>query len=73
MSSYYTYSSRGLYRSRDGILFGVCKGIADFFDLSVFWTRMIAVIAFVVTGFFPTAALYVLAALLMRKEPRYYY
>ncbi|MFO7975245.1 MAG: PspC domain-containing protein [Candidatus Hydrogenedentota bacterium] len=68
-STYYT----GLYRSRDGILFGVCRGLADYFDLSVFWLRAIVVGAFILTGFFPVVFLYILAALLMKREPAYYY
>lgn len=62
----------GLYRSRSGILFGVCKGIADYFDMSVFWTRMIVFITFILTGFCPIGIAYILAALLMKPEPRYY-
>ena len=62
----------GLRRSRNGVLFGVCKGVADHFDLSVFWTRVVAVVALLSTGLWPTAALYLLAALLMRPEPRWY-
>ena len=38
---YGTYHRTGLYRSRDGMLAGVCRGIADYFDLSVFWLRAI--------------------------------
>ncbi len=73
MSRYDYGLRRGLYRSRNGFLCGVCRGIADYFDLSVFWIRMITVIAFVLTGFFPTVFLYVIAALVMRKEPYYVY
>lgn len=71
----YSYSSgrTGLYRSRDGILFGICRGIADYFDISVFWTRVIVVVSFILTGFFPVGAAYLLAVLLMKPEPRYRY
>jgi phage shock protein C len=63
-------SSRGgLYRARDGMIFGVCKGIADYFGFSVFWTRAIVVVAFIFTGIWPVAILYILAALLMKPEP----
>jgi phage shock protein C len=72
MSGLYETSRRGLYRSRDGILFGVCRGIANYLDLSVGWIRVLTVIAFMVSGFFPTAVLYILAALVMKKEPYYY-
>ena len=67
----YSYGSgrTGLYRSRDGILFGICRGIADYF----FWTRVIVVVSFILTGFFPVGAAYLLAVLLMKPEPRYRY
>lgn len=67
MSNYVTRT--GLYRSRDGMICGVCKGIADHLDISVFWTRAIALGALICTGFFPIGAAYILAALLMKKEP----
>ena len=60
---------RGPYRSRSGLILGVCRGMADYFSISVFWTRFIAVCALLFTGLWPVAALYFLAALLMKKEP----
>ncbi len=59
----------GLYRSRDGILVGVCRGIAEYFDISVFWTRVIVLVLLFFTGFWPIMALYFVAALLMKPEP----
>lgn len=59
----------GLYRSRRGVILGVCKGIADYFDFSVFWARAVAIVLLVFTGFWPIAALYFIAALLMKPEP----
>lgn len=59
----------GLYRSRNGILLGVCRGIAEYFDFSVFWVRTITVIIFLFSGFWPIMGLYFLAALLMKPEP----
>jgi phage shock protein C len=61
--------SNGLYRSRRGVLLGVCRGIADYFDFSVFWTRAIALGLFLLTGFWPVTGLYLLAALIMKPEP----
>ena len=69
MSRYNRMSDRGLYRSRNGAIFGVCRGIADYFDFSVFWVRTIVVILFIFTGFWPIGGLYLLAALLMKREP----
>jgi len=59
----------GLYRSRNGIILGVCKGIADYFDFSVFWARVITLALLFFTGFWPFMILYFVAALLMKPEP----
>ena len=61
--------SYGLYRSRDGLLFGVCRGLATYFDLSVFWIRALAVALLVLTGLWPMAGIYLVAALIMKPEP----
>ena len=63
----------GLCRSRHGFLFGVCRGLAEYFDLSLFWLRAIVLGTFVLTGFFPVVFVYLLAALLMKREPAYSY
>jgi phage shock protein C len=59
----------GLYRSRTGMILGVCKGIAEYFDLSVTGTRILACIVLVCSGVWPAVVLYFLAALLMKPEP----
>lgn len=59
----------GIYRSRSGIIFGVCKGFADHFNLNVLWIRIGAVAFLFFTGIWPIVGLYLLAALLMKPEP----
>ena len=59
----------GLYRSRDGMILGVCKGIADYFDLSVCWIRFFTVILFFITGFWPTGIVYFILAFILKPEP----
>jgi phage shock protein C len=59
----------GLYRSRKGVLFGVCRGLANYFDLKVVWIRLLAVILLVMTGLWPMAGIYLVAALVMKPEP----
>ena len=59
----------GIYRSRSGAILGVCKGLAEHLDFSIFWTRVIALILLFVAGFLPAIGLYLLAALLMKPEP----
>ena len=60
---------RSLYRSRDGMIFGVCRGLADYYGFSVFWTRALAVFAFFLSGIWPAIGLYIIAALVMKIEP----
>jgi phage shock protein C len=59
----------GLYRSRNGIILGVCRGFAEYFDFSVFWARAITLVLLFLTGFWPILILYFVAALLMKPEP----
>ena len=59
----------GIYRSRDGLIFGVCRGLAEHFDFSTFWARVIAVIFLFVTGFWPAIGIYLVIALLMKPAP----
>ena len=60
---------RGLYRSRSGMIMGVCRGIGDYLNFSVFWIRAILIILFLISGFWPVVVLYFLAAILMKSEP----
>ena len=69
MSRYNSVSNRGLYRSRDGIILGVCRGVADYFNFSAFWTRAILIVVFIFTGFWPIIGCYILAAFLMKSDP----
>ena len=62
-------NNRGLYRSRQGLIFGVCRGIAEYFDFSVTWIRFLAIFLLLVTGIWPVAGLYFIAALIMRPAP----
>ena len=59
----------GLHRSRNGVILGVCRGIAEHFDFSVFWVRTIAVIILLLSGFWPITGIYFIAALIMKPEP----
>ena len=59
----------GPYRARDGVVFGVCKGLARRLDISLFWTRAITVALMMFGGFGPMVLLYLLAAVIMKPEP----
>lgn len=67
-----TYKDRdrgGPYRARGTALFGVCKGLADHFDVSVTGVRLLVVIATFFTGIWPGVLCYIAAAFIMKPEP----
>jgi len=68
MSKYYDKQG-GIYRARDGVFLGVCKGISDYFDFSLFWIRMGMVIFFIFSGFWPVIGVYLVAAFFMKPKP----
>jgi len=51
------------------MIMGVCRGLAEHYDFSVFWMRMIVFILFLFTGFWPVGVLYIVAGLLLKLEP----
>lgn len=59
----------GPYRSRHGLIFGVCRGIAENLDFSVIGLRIILVIGSLMTGVWPGVFVYIIAALIMKPEP----
>jgi phage shock protein C len=68
--SHFTYGGRRrLYRSRDGVILGVCKGLSDYFDFKVFWIRVICVILLFLSGLWPILGIYILASLIMKPKP----
>ena len=69
MRSYDNAKRRGIYRSRNGVILGVCRGIAQYFDFSVFWVRVFAIAMLLFTCFWPGIGIYFLAALIMKPEP----
>jgi len=58
-----------LYRSRRGWVLGVCKGLATFLDVPVFWVRLLVLLLTPCTGVWPMVGGYLLAAFLIRPEP----
>jgi phage shock protein C len=64
-------SGKGLYRSRGGLFFGVCKGLANHLDFSVFWMRVlwVAVSLFTGVGILFGFIAYIVAAIVMKPEP----
>jgi phage shock protein C len=48
---------------------GVCKGIGESFEFSVFWVRVIFVITLFFSGLWPVIGIYLVAAFLMKPRP----
>ncbi|MDX2111715.1 MAG: PspC domain-containing protein [Verrucomicrobiota bacterium] len=65
----YQASHRQLFRSRDGWIFGVCKGLANYFEVSVFWTRLGFIFAIMISALVPMLIIYIVAAIFMKPEP----
>jgi phage shock protein C len=65
----YQQKQGGIYRSRNGVFLGVCRGIAEYFDFSVFWVRIALVILFIFSGFWPVIGIYLVAAFFMKPKP----
>ena len=68
-----TYTSRRLYRSRNGVLLGICQGIADWRDMPVAVVRLIFIIICLATAVAPCAIIYLVAGFFIPLEPRGYY
>ena len=58
-------TKKHLTKSKDKVILGVFGGIADYFGLDETLVRIIGILIFVFTGFFPLAVFYLLAALVM--------
>ncbi len=58
-----------IYRSRNGIILGVCKGIANHYDIPVFWIRLGLIIIMGTTAVWPVVLGYFLIAFYAKPEP----
>jgi phage shock protein C len=52
---------------RPGLLFGVCRWLADRLGLSAFWVRLAVLVAAWLSGWWPAAAIYLAAAILLGR------
>ena len=60
----------GWYRSEEGVFLGLCKGLAEWRDLPVFWVRFAFIILSVITGLFPIAVIaYIVMSFIIPKAP----
>ena len=60
---------RNLYRSRSGMVLGVCKGLAAFLDVPVAAVRLAVVVLAPFTGLWPMLAAYLIAGFVIKPEP----
>ena len=58
-----------LYRSRYGMVLGVCKGIAELYEIPVFWLRAGMVFLMITTGIWPVVLIYFAIGLYLKPEP----
>lgn len=58
-------TKKHLTKSKNKVLLGVFGGIANYFGLDKTLVRVIGILIFVFTGFFPLGVFYLLAALVM--------
>jgi phage shock protein C len=61
--------SYGPFRSKDGVIFGVAKGLAEYFGWSTGLVRLLLVLVTILLFFWPTVILYLVAALAMSPAP----
>ena len=62
-------SGQRLYRSRNGMIWGVCRGLSDYFNLRVGWVRFFALVILLISGIWPIVVIYFLAGFIMKPEP----
>lgn len=60
---------KGLYRARNGMVFGVCQGVSNYLGTNVTVLRILLVVLVLFSGLFPCVVIYFIAALLMKQEP----
>jgi phage shock protein PspC (stress-responsive transcriptional regulator) len=58
------------YRSRHGLIFGVCQGFAEWKDMSVGMIRLVIILTSLFTGIFPVLLVYLGFAIFLPVEPR---
>lgn len=60
---------RGLYRSRNGWIFGVARGLAEGSGFPVWFVRIAFVFFALFTQVIPTVVIYIVLAIVLRQEP----
>jgi len=69
MTNDHPFHHRSLYRSRKGVIFGLCEGLARYAGFQTFWVRFLMILATVFTGFWPMILIYIVASIFIKPEP----
>lgn len=64
--------AKKLYRSDDRVFSGVLGGIAEYFDWDPSLTRILYVVAALLTSGFPLLIAYIIAAIIIPERPTYF-
>ncbi len=59
----------GLYRARNGMILGVCKGLSNATRIPLWLVRTLFVLFAIFTSGFPVVFIYLIMAIIMRPEP----
>ena len=62
-------TQRKLYRAKEGVLLGVCQGIADWINGPVFVVRLIFIIVALSTAVLPSLLVYLIVGLIIPVRP----
>ena len=53
----------------DKIIFGICSGLAQYFEIDKTVVRILVVLLLLITGLFPVTILYIIAYFIMPTDP----
>lgn len=62
------HMKKELYRSENRIIFGICGGIAEYFEIDVTVLRLAFLLVLIFTGFFPFGLFYLFAVLVVPER-----
>ncbi len=62
-------ATKRLYRSKNGEIFGVCKGIAQWKDFSVDAVRLVFILVAIFTAVFPCLIIYAILGFILPVNP----
>ena len=64
--------AKRLYKSnKNKVIFGICGGLGEYFDIDPVFIRLIFVFLLIVTGFIPGIIFYLIAGLIIPKKLHY--